>query len=141
MRFFDSSAVVKAYQTEVHSAQVRGWLAAPDVATSRLTDVEVASALSRLAREGAMSADRVHDALFSFRADVRKWQVVELTPDVVSIATRLLGQHPLRASDAIQLASALVLQHELGLPLDAFVVYDRRLADAARREHLTVIDS
>ena len=141
MRFLDASAVAKGYQVEEHSTQVRVWLSAGNAAVSRLTEVEVASALGRLGRTGAVPVQRAQAALMAFRSDVVRWQVVELTPDVVSTAIHLHWGHALRAGDAIQLASALVLQRELGQPLDAFVTYDRRLAAAARDEQLTVINS
>jgi predicted nucleic acid-binding protein len=50
----------------------------------------------------------------------------------------LLARHPLRAADAIQLASALMLSTRSGRAVD-FVVYDHRLADAAAAEGLRVL--
>jgi hypothetical protein len=59
---------------------------------------------------------------------------------VTARARGLLVAHVLRASDAIQLASVLLVQSRLAGALDGFVAFDRRLVDAARRENLTVID-
>ena len=47
-------------------------------------------------------------------------------------------RHPLRAGDAIQLASALLLRRELGEPVK-FVAYDNRLKAAAKAEGLVVV--
>jgi len=49
----------------------------------------------------------------------------------------LLQQHPLRAGDAIQLASCLYLQEQLAEPIP-MVVFDDRLLAAARLEGLRV---
>ncbi len=53
-------------------------------------------------------------------------------------ARALLVRHPLRAADAIQLASALLLRRELNEPV-TFAAYDDRLKAAARAEGLTVV--
>lgn len=63
--------------------------------------------------------------------------VVELTPDIVQRAQTLLRRWPLRSGDAIQLASCLYLQAELGEPV-TLVAFDARLSDVARREGLPI---
>ena len=50
----------------------------------------------------------------------------------------LLGRHPIRAGDDIQLASAQYFQQMLARPLELFVAFDDRLIDAARGEGLKV---
>ena len=55
MRYFDASALVKRYVRETGSTTVRRLLASNTPATSRLTEVEVASALVRLAQEGVFT--------------------------------------------------------------------------------------
>lgn len=139
MHFFDASAVVKRYVREAESAKIRPLLARGEVAVSRLTEVEVASALNRLAREGVLTVPQRDRALAMFLDDLTRWEVVEITAGVTAIAVRLLGRHPLRSSDAVQLAAALLLQAGLGVPLDAFVAYDARILTAAREEHFTVL--
>jgi hypothetical protein len=51
---------------------------------------------------------------------------------------RLLGLHPLRAADSLQLAAALVWvdRRPLGRP---FICLDSRLREAARREGFTAL--
>ena len=63
--------------------------------------------------------------------------MVELSTPVALEARALLVRHPLRAGDAIQLASALLLQRELREPV-TFAAYDDRLKAAARVEGLDV---
>ena len=139
MRFFDASAVVKGYINEPDSAAVRRLFAKGSVVVSRLSEVEVVSAFNRLMRERRITSEQRDRASQLFLADFAKWQAVEVTAGITSVAVRLLRHHSLRASDAVQLASALVVQSALGRPLLAFVAFDQRLADAARDEQLTVI--
>ncbi len=66
--------------------------------------------------------------------------VVELASEVVAEARALLLRHPLRAADAVQLASCLVLQAKVDSPM-IFAAYDQRLLEAARQQGLQVFDS
>ena len=64
--------------------------------------------------------------------------VVELSAEIAAAARALLLRHPLRAADAIQLASCLHLAEQLGAPAE-LVVYDVPLVTAARSEGLRVL--
>ena len=64
--------------------------------------------------------------------------VVELSAEIAAAARALLLRHPLRASDAIQLASCLQLAEQLGAPAE-LVVYDVPLVTAARSEGIRVL--
>jgi len=116
---------------------VRRVLERGDSAISRLTEVEVASGLMRRVRLGALSSADYALALRTLRADLADLRIVELVPQVTVLATTLLERHPLRASDAVQLASCLYLrQHaDEGVTL---LAYDRRLNEAAAREGLAL---
>jgi predicted nucleic acid-binding protein len=127
---------VKRYVREAGSERVRGWLAAGTAATSRLTEVEVASALTRRWREGSFGTAERDRALTALVADLGSLTIVELAPLVTSRARRLLERHPLRVGDAVQLASCLVLRDATGGPV-AFAAFDDRLSQAARAEGLT----
>jgi predicted nucleic acid-binding protein len=120
---------VKRYVTEAGSVAVRRLMREP-VATSRLSEVEVASALTRLAREGLMSATERDRALEQLTVDFQSFWVVETTREVVALARTLLVGRALRAGDALQLASCQYLRRELSenMPM---VVFDERLLDAA----------
>lgn len=125
---------------EPGSAAVETLLASGTPAISRLSEVEVASALARRARVGDI---HVHDrdvALAALDADLYSFLVVEITPSVTSRARALLNAHELRAADATQLASCQHLQEKLGQNVP-FVVYDERLAAVARRAAVTVLRS
>ena len=133
MRYFDASALVKRYVRETGSVKVRRLLASDTPATSRLSEIEVAAALERRSREGSFSAAERDRALTAFAIDLRAIVVVELTPEISARARTLLRRHPLRAGDAIQLASCLYLQEQLKEPV-ALVGFDDRLTGAARLE-------
>jgi len=123
---------------EEGSARVRRLLGAGPAATARLSAVEVASALARRCREGAFPASERDRALAALERDFSALQVVELSPAIVVVARALLVRHPLRAGDAIQLASALLLQRELEEPV-TFAAYDERLKETAAAEGLAVV--
>ena len=132
-RYFDASALVKEFVQEEHTAEVRALLRDGIAATARLSLVEIASALHRRSREGHLAPDARDAALARLEANADALVLVELGPEVERLARDLLGTHPLRAADAIQLASAVHLAAELGTGVP-FVAYDRRLIGAARAE-------
>jgi predicted nucleic acid-binding protein len=129
---------VKRYVREPGAVSVRRLLKAAPAAASRLSEVEVASALVRRAREGAFSIEERDRALASLSDDFATLIIVEFTPEITADARALLVRHRLRAGDAVQLASCLYLQREMSQPLP-FVAFDDRLTDAARHEGLTVV--
>lgn len=136
LRYFDASALVKRYVDEAGAGQVRALLADAFLATSRLTEIEVASALARRCREGGLSTAERDRALGALHRDFMLMYVVELSPGVASRSVGLLSRLPLRSADAVQLAACLELRHRLEVPC-LFVCCDERLLAAARQEGLT----
>jgi predicted nucleic acid-binding protein len=110
---------------------LRGGIAA----AARLSEVEVASVLSRRCREGAFTPAERDRVLAALRRDFATLFLVELGPEVVTRAVTLLTRHALRAADGIQLASCMELRDRLQMPC-LFVCSDDRLLTAARREGL-----
>ena len=135
MRYFDASALVKRYLREKGSPKVQRLLAADVPATSRLSAVEIASAVERRVREGFLSGEDRNRILAALDRDMTAMLVVEITAAVITGARLLLQRHPLRAGDAIQLASCLHLQEHVEEEL-TFVGFDDRLLTAARAERL-----
>lgn len=138
MRYFDASALAKRYVRGQGSARVRRLLSSDVPATSRVTAVEIASALMRRSREGTLSQKNRDRALAVLDGDLAAMLVVELTPEIVTRAQTLLRSHSLRAGDAIQLASCLQLQQALADETVVFVAFDVRLVAAARAEGVKV---
>jgi hypothetical protein len=131
--YFDASALAKRYVEEEHSLEVARLLAESSPATCRFSEVEIASALARRCREGAFPVAERDRALATLRRDLDALYIVELVPEVVAAARELLRRHPLRAADAVQLGSALLLRDRLRSPI-GFVAYDERLSAAAAKE-------
>jgi len=133
--YLDASALAKRYVREEGSDVVARHLALTPCVVSRWSEVEIVSALARRCREGAFPPAERDRAADTLRSDLLSLHVVEVTPAVTRIATELLRRHPLRAGDAVQLASAVYLRDLLTAPV-AFLAFDDRLTRAATSEGL-----
>jgi predicted nucleic acid-binding protein len=136
--YLDASALVKRYVEEPGSGTVRRLLGSAAVATSRLSEVEVASALVRRCREGTLARHARDRALAALRADIAAIWVIEFGPEVAQTSAALLARHPLRPGDGIQLASCLYLKRQVMEDV-SFLAYDARLNEAARIEGLPLL--
>jgi predicted nucleic acid-binding protein len=105
------------------------------LATARLTQIEIASALARRCRERSLSSSDRETILAALDRDLEVFALVEMTASVVHRGCALLKRHALRAADAVQLASCLDLGGRLRL-MPTFVACDERLLAAARSEGL-----
>lgn len=138
MKFWDSSALIPLLVDEAGTTslekigetdrEMHVWWAA---------EVECVSALSRLEREHK-PRHTVERAFERLGVLVSKWDEVIPGPAVRDIARRLLRVHPLRATDALQLAAAIVLADQ-DLSTVEFLCLDERLRDAASREGFEVL--
>ncbi len=136
--FLDSSALVKRYVVEPGTAWVRA-LSAPDagntITISQITQVEVISGVMRRQREGRVDAPTARTIrLLLDRHASRQYIVIGLAAPVIQRAEDLIETHPLRAYDAVQLASALesnLRLVEAGLEPLIFVSADDRLLTTA----------
>lgn len=137
MRFFDASALAKLYVQEPESSAIRLRVKSDVAATSRLSEVEVASAIANRVRAAAMPEVDRDRALATLTDDLAVMLIVELTGEVTRRARSLLQRQPIRAGDAIQLASCLDLQDRLGQPVE-MVSFDKRLNEAAVAEGLSL---
>ncbi len=125
--YLDTSALVKLVVREPETDDLMEALARwPDRVSSVVARVELHRALWR-----AGASKRLHE-----RADavLAALVLVRLDEQVLSRASSLKDP-ALRALDAIHLATALSLWDDPG----AFITYDGRLAQAARRQRLTVL--
>ena len=128
--YFDASALVKRYVEESGTDVVRALLGGSLTCTSRLSEVEIVSALVRRAREGSISEFDRDRALSTLAKDMAVVYVVELSGEITTIARGVLLKHRLRASDAIQIASCVHLQESTGRSV-FFAAFDDRLNEAA----------
>jgi predicted nucleic acid-binding protein len=145
--FLDSSALIKRYVAEQGTTWVRA-ISLPSagntVVVAPVAEVEVFSGVSRRKRESVISARTAQAIRLLLRRHIqREYLVVELTPQLIQRAQNLLDKYPLRAYDAIQLASALTANSRLTaaglLPL-VFVSADTRLLTTATSEGLAFDD-
>ena len=139
--FLDSSALVKRYADEPGSDLVQA-VSAPLIA-SDLAAVEVPAALWRKHRIGQISASDAQILCRRFLTDIDASLpegdavLIEAGKDVLRDAVRLVARHPLRAYDAVQLASALAAVRILGdCPFGCF---DTQLSTAAAAEGITLM--
>jgi predicted nucleic acid-binding protein len=137
--YLDTSALVKLYVEEEGSSMVRQWLDDADtVATSITAFVEARAAFARRRREKRISSAAHARLVRDFEADWGRYLVLEATEPLIRRAGKLTEIHPLRAYDAIHLASAKILREKLAEPV-SFASWDARLVAAARKEGLEVI--
>jgi uncharacterized protein len=88
-----------------------------------------------------ISSRRSQSAITQFRAElVDIYRVLILSEQVVEQAMQLAERHALRAYDAVQLASGLILAHTATTLSPFFVCADERLNSVAQSEGLTVIN-
>jgi predicted nucleic acid-binding protein len=139
MRFWDSSALVPLLVAQASSVAADKWLAEDGaIAVWTITSVELASAVMRLAREGAIDDDAANQAEVRIDELLASCHTIVDTEAVKAQARRLLRVHALRAADALQLGAAW--EWAAGRPPDrVFHTFDGRLALAARREGFRVI--
>lgn len=129
--FFDSSAFAKRYIEEKGSEAVEQLcMEAVELALSVICIPEIISAFNRRVREGSLSPGRYRDAKARLAADVSDADIVNLVPEVIADAIRLMEMNALRAMDALHVACAIQWNADL------FVSSDERQLSAARKEKI-----
>lgn len=139
MKYWDSSALVPLCVDEAWSSRMREiYRSDPGVVTWWGSEIECVSALARLEREGAMTAEMVSAAIVRLKSLGAAWHEVQPSQVLRDTAVRLLRVHPLRGADAVQLASAVIAADREPAALE-IVSLDARLSAAARREGFAVL--
>jgi hypothetical protein len=109
-----------------------------------MTAVEVAAAVGRRQRGGALSAEDAATALQDFSYDLaHQYRLVEITALLITHAMRLAVTYALRGYDAVQLAAVLTVhtaRESQGLSRLTLVSADHERNAAARAEALSVDD-
>ena len=141
--FLDTSALVRRYfQPEPGANRVRA-VCAPSrghaLLLARLAAVELAAALNRRVREGTLTRQGRDRRWRAFGIHwLNQYEVVEATDRIYRAAEPLVFRYPLRALDALQLASAVAAAAGIAGASFQFWTADRQQADAARGEGLVV---
>ena len=141
--FADSSGLVKCHVREIGSrwfSQVADAQTGNTIIISRLSISEVFSAFNRRQRELSLSQIDYQKVAQDFEDFCQtQYQIIEITEEVTDKSRELLEKYPLRASDAIQLAAAVLTNENLkqaNFPELVFLVSDQKLLDAANGENL-----
>jgi predicted nucleic acid-binding protein len=140
MRFWDASAIVPLLVTEPTTKAAQA-LAVKDPAMLAwwATEVECASAIARLERDGALDEPAVTQAFDRLKQLAHAWHEIEPSDPIREAAVRFVRVHPLRAADALQLAAAFIAAERRPSSLEV-VTLDDRLAVAARKEGFVLIE-
>jgi uncharacterized protein len=145
--FLDTSALVKRYVTETGSAWITALTelsAANTCWMSGLTRVELLAALYHRVRMGTVPLIAAQQTEHVFRHELSThFQVIPLDSLLLDQAMGIVAIHPLRAADAVQLATALFLRSQClasGLSAPQFLSADRDLNQAAALEGMPVDD-
>jgi predicted nucleic acid-binding protein len=136
--YFDTSALVKRYIDEPGRRQILRLLRRSECVTSVVLPIELRSGLRRRVAEGAIDAARLPAILRHVAVDRPYWTLVEVGVDVLAGAEALVATHPIRALDAIHVASAQVFAARLTMPGLTFVSADKRQAETAAAVGLAV---
>lgn len=140
MRFWDASAIVALLVSEP-STQTMQAIASQDpvMLVWWATEVECASAIARLERDGTLDAAAVTPTFNRLKQFAGGWHEVDPSDAVRETAVRFLRVHPLRTADALQLAAAFVAAEQRPSSLEV-VTLDDRLAAAARKEGFLLVE-
>jgi predicted nucleic acid-binding protein len=128
--YLDTSAVLRAWLETGTSPEVEArLLAAPALVTSRLALVESARVMHRVRSLGALAEPRLADAERGVEEVWARCDVWELTREVCDLARTLAPSKPLRALDALHLATFVIARRKIeGLEI---LTADDRLAEVS----------
>lgn len=134
MKFWDASAIVPLLMTEASTRHLQA-LAVKDPAMLVWwgTEVECASAIARLERDGGLEEPAVAQAFKRLKQLAAGWHEIDPSDAVREAAVRFLRVHPLRAADALQLAAAFVTAERRPASLE-MITLDDRLRAAGQKE-------
>lgn len=134
--FLESSVLSKRYATETGTNWILSLVALSAenrIIIAQITPLEIISTLAHKKREANISERKLRANILSIDRHIkREYVTVQFNAQIEKVARQLLLSHPLRAADAIQLASALVINQQLSLPQSlTFIASDRQLLNAA----------
>ena len=123
MTFWDASAIVPLVMSEPTTKGMQALAARdPVMLVWWSTEVECASAIARLERDGALDDSSAGQAFERLKRLAGGWHEVDPGDTVREAAVRFLRVHPLRAADALQLAAAFVAAERRCCPFLTFEI-------------------
>ena len=138
MLYVDSSAALSWLLDEPEAAAAGAALNGADrIATSALTLLECSRGLTRARTVGRITRERELSLQHTLNVAALNWDVLDITDDVLANARTEFPVEPVRSQDAIQLATAVQLQRELGDI--SMLCFDKRLSANALALGITVL--
>jgi uncharacterized protein len=138
--FWDASAIVPLLVAEPTTPRLQALFGGDlDMLVWWGSAVECVSALTRLERAAGLDGRGLAQAFDRLKQLADGWHEIEPSEVVRESAMRFLRVHPLRASDALQLAAAFTAAEHRPASLQ-FVTLDERLAVAGRKEGFAMVD-
>ena len=117
--YLDSAYIAKYYVNEPDASAVRSLIAGRrDLRSSSWASLEVTSVFHRHVRERSLTAEQGQELMDLFQSHVAAgiWKLAPVTDSLLMRTTRLVrdmpGDIPLRAGDAVHIATALDLGEE-----------------------------
>jgi predicted nucleic acid-binding protein len=140
LNYLDTSALVKRFVTEKGSDLVSSMIGSGEpIGTAKIAYAEIFWGLARRRRASELSESDYSLACQRFETDWSFYLRVDLLDEILSLARRLIERYPLRAFDAIHLASAMTLGRAVEETV-TFVAADPRLLHAAEGEGLPTLN-
>jgi predicted nucleic acid-binding protein len=135
--FFDTSALIKRYISEIGSNKVDELFEiAENIIVSPVTKIEAHSTLKRLLATNSISEEDYETVKSNTDYDFKYFTVVSLNEEIEKEAIKLIEKYQLKTLDSIQLASVLYRK----IDISGFIVSDVKLKNAAEAENIEVID-
>jgi predicted nucleic acid-binding protein len=141
--FLESSAFAKLFVFERGSEPLIQLLEKVDDSqklVSALASLEVRSAIRRRQREGDIPLADADLALENVSLESLRIVEQPVSPAVIDVAKLVLDSHPLRAMDALHLATCIVMRDTLQVSDICFVSADDSLLKAASGERFPVLN-
>jgi predicted nucleic acid-binding protein len=141
--YLDTSALVKLYVDEAHSAFIRQVASeAVGRVSHEIAYVECCAALARKRQDGSLAAADHARCRHQFDDDWERFSVIAVTTELIRQAAALSEELVLRAYDSIHLAAAEAAAGvAAGRTGFAFSAFDARLTRAAQARGLPLLDA
>ena len=138
--FFDTSALLKAFQKEAGTEKVIELLEnnENEIVISELTKIEYKSALYRRFRNKELNENSLIELIINFNEFTETIEIEEINSFTIKKAEELIhnqGKSGLRTLDAVQFASFVLVENKV----KKFVCADTRLCDIIEKEDYKVI--